>query len=166
MITGLVLVERGVEALAVTLSALVPGVAEGIIGDAVVLARAPDEGVARVADATGAALVILGPEDDPWRAGAAAARRDWLLCLQDGDMPAEGWIRAVDRFILTAPAGAPPLGRFARPLNVAQRLARIGEGRLRAPRPRAGDLVHRSRLNPGAPLRLSRLPARILRDPG
>jgi hypothetical protein len=162
MITGLVLVERGVEALAVTLAALVPGVAEGLVGDAVVIARAPDDGVARVADATGATLLVLGPGDDPWRAAAPLARRDWLFCLQDGDVPAEGWIRALDRFALTAAASGFPVGRLERPAPLPERLARLAEGRFRAPRVRPGDLVHRSRI--AAPMGLVRVPVRILRE--
>lgn len=164
MITGLVLVERGVEALAITLSALVPGVAEGVVGDAVVIARAADADIARVADATGAALVTIGPSQDPWTAGAALARRDWLLCLDAGDMPAEGWIRAVDRFTLTAAAAGYPLGRMARRRPLGEHLALLAEGRLHPPRIRPGDLVHRTQL--AAPGRIVPLPAQILRDPG
>jgi len=166
MITALVLAERDVEALALTLSSLVPGVAGSVIGDAVVLAREPDAGVARVADATGALLATLGAGDDPWRTGAAAARRDWLLCLQAGDMPLDGWIRAVDRFVLTAASGGFPIGRFGRPASLVARLSAFGEGRFRRPVVRAGDLVHRSRLADDAPRRLVRIAASIARDEG
>ncbi|KAA2242176.1 hypothetical protein [Salinarimonas soli] len=164
MITGLVLVERGVEALAVTLSHLVPGVAEGLVGDAVVIARRDDEDVARVADATGAALVVIGPGDDPWTAAAGIARRDWLLCLRDGDMPADGWIRALDRFTLTASGTGLPIGRLARPWR--ERLPALLEGRLHGPRLRPGDLVHRSRVAEPARARVVRLPVGIVRDGG
>jgi hypothetical protein len=129
-----------------------------------VIVRRPDAGIDRIADATGATLVAIGPGEDPWAAGARAARRDWLLCLQDGDMPAEGWIRAVDRFALTAAGSGFPLGRLSRPRSWRERVAMLGEGRLRAPRIRPGDLVHRSRLS--GPERVVRLPAQILRDPG
>ena len=43
MISVLVRVERGVEALAATLGSLVPAVRTGLVADAVVLARGPNE---------------------------------------------------------------------------------------------------------------------------
>jgi hypothetical protein len=165
MITGLVLVERGVEALAVTLSSLVPGVAEGIIGDAVVIARRTDADIGRVADATGASLVVLEPGQDPWVQAASLARRDWLFCLADGDMPAEGWIRAVDRFTLTASGAGFPVGRLARKRPWRERLATLAEGRVSALRIRPGDLVHRSRVAMPEGRRIVAVPAGILRDP-
>jgi hypothetical protein len=67
MITGLVLVERGVEPLAATLSSLVPGAAEGLVGDAVVIARRADDDIARVADAMGASLVVSSLGRTPGR---------------------------------------------------------------------------------------------------
>jgi hypothetical protein len=164
MITGLVLVERGVEPLAATLSSLVPGAAEGLVGDAVVIARRADDDIARVADAMGASLVVIEPGHDPWAEAARLARRDWLLCLGDGDMPAEGWIRVLDRFTLAASGSGFPVGRLARKLPWRERIATLAEGRLGPPRIRPGDLVHRSRI--GAPgSRLVRVPVQILRDP-
>ncbi|HVL72820.1 MAG TPA: hypothetical protein VM434_13180, partial [Beijerinckiaceae bacterium] len=80
LITALVHARHGPEALAATLAALVPGVAEGLVGDAVVLAAEPGY-AAPIAEAAGADFVPLGPADDPWRAGAARARRPWVLCL-------------------------------------------------------------------------------------
>ena len=146
VITALVLSEPPLEALATTLAALVPGVADGLIADAVVLARTRDGELERLADAVGATFVVA-PERDPWAAGAAVARRDWLLCLRAGDVPGEGWIRTLDRFL----ALARPERRFARlPRRHASIAARLRA--LLAPRRgiTAGDLVHRSLLAPGA----------------
>ena len=159
MISVVVRVERGVEALAVTLSALVPAVAQGLVGDAVVLARERDESVARVADAVGATLVVGA--DGGWRSAASVVRRNWVLCLADGDVPAEGWIGAVDRFI----AASPPergFGRLARRQSSwRERLARV----LVARHVRAGDLVRRELLLRGAPAgRPVRICAAIERD--
>ena len=42
----------------------------------------------------------------PGRKGAKEARRDWLLCLDDGDIPQEGWIRVLDRFVALSQARA------------------------------------------------------------
>lgn len=145
MMTALVLVEHGVEALAATLKALVPAVPEGVVGDAVVLARKSCRDIEAVADAVGAALVIVPPGSDPWRAGAAIARGEWMFCLEDGDVPVEGWIAAIDRFI----AASPPEGRCGR-LRRSRRmpLKRLLNLSLSWPtrRLRSGDLVHRGLL--------------------
>lgn len=164
MISVLIRVSHGPEALAVTLSSLVPAVAAGLIGDAVILAPPPDETLARVADAAGATLIV--GEDVTWQKGAQAARRDWLLCLEDGDVPQEGWIRVLDRFVsLGKPErGVARLRRqrsgfLGQVLESVRRLA--GSASIRA-----GDLVHRRVLMEGAkakrPVRLSAL---IERDP-
>ena len=112
MITVLVRVTHGPEALAATLSALVPAVAAGLIGDAVILADKPDDILEQVADAAGATLVVAPGAS--WTEGAKDARRDWLLCLDDGDIPQEGWIRVLDRFVaLSQPERG--LARMRRP---------------------------------------------------
>ena len=164
MISVLIRVEHGVEALAVTLGALVPAVAEGLIADAVVLAPAPDETVASVAEAVGATFLVSPALS--WREGAALAKREWHLCLSDGDVPTEGWIRTLERFV----AFSPPERRFGR---LGRRLRNLPErmrrsiGRILAPGTiRAGDLVHRSLWgNPGRARRPVRVAASIERDP-
>lgn len=97
MITVLIRVSHGAEALAVTLSALVPAVADGLVADAVILAENLDEDVARVTEAAGATLVVA--RAGSWVEAAGSARHEWLLCLDDGDLPQEGWIRVLDRFV-------------------------------------------------------------------
>ena len=160
MITALIRVKHGPEALAVTLSALVPAVAAGLVGDAVILADREDETLARVTDAAGATLIVT--QDVSWDAGAQAARRDWLLCLEDGDIPQEGWIRVLDRFV-----------SLSHPERGLARLRRQRRGLLEAlahfwgrSSIRAGDLVHRrvlmNEVKARAPVRLS---ATIGRDP-
>jgi hypothetical protein len=142
MISVLIRVEHGVEALAVTLGALVPAVAEGLIADAVVLAPAPDETLASVAEAVGA--IFLVSPDMSWREGAAVAKRDWYLCLADGDVLTEGWIRSLERFV----ALSPPERRFGRlgrrPRTLPERIRRVAGTILSPHTVRAGDLVHRS----------------------
>src|SRR5215207_7015823 len=131
MITGLVLADAGEEALAITLGALVPAVVVGLMGDAVVIARREDPAFARIAEVSGAAIVVVPGTDNPWRAGGAAARREWLFCLAAGDVPAGGWMRAVDRFLTHAQRHNQPLGRFPRRpraagatiINLAERFA-------------------------------------------
>lgn len=163
MISVLIRVDHGVEALAVTLGALVPAVAEGLIADAVVLAPAPDETVASVAEAVGA-LFVVSPELS-WREGAAIAKREWHLCLADGDVPTEGWIRSLERFV----ALSPPERRFGRlgrrPRNLPERIRRLAGTILSPHTIRAGDLVHRSVWSEQGPTRRPvRVAASIERD--
>jgi hypothetical protein len=153
MITVLIRVTHGPEALAATLSALVPAVAVGLVGDAVILADRQDDTLAKVADAVGATLVVA--ERGSWTEGARVARRDWLLCLDDGDIPQEGWIRVLDRFVA-----------LSRPEQGLARMRRRRAGLLSAftnliagSRVRGGDLVHRqvlmSEVRARMPVRLS-----------
>jgi hypothetical protein len=161
MITAIVRVERGVEPLAVTLGALVPAVANGLVGDAVVLVRSPDAAVEAVADAVGASLHV--DPDGAWERAARQARRDWILCLADGDVPSEGWIRALELFI----ASSPPDRRFGRLSRRSGKRAFLEAvlhpfaGR----QVRAGDLVHRSLLAGRPARRPRRVGAVIERDP-
>src|SRR3712207_1167067 len=137
MITVLVRVSHGPEALAATLSALVPAVAEGLVGDAVILADRQDETLAKVADAAGATFVVA--ERGSWTEGARAARRDWLLCLDDGDIPQEGWIRVLDRFVaLSKPEQGLARMRRRRAGVVSGFMNLLGRSSIRG-----GDLVHR-----------------------
>jgi hypothetical protein len=138
-----------IDRLADTLSVLVSGVAGGLIGDAVIVAGRASEAVAAVAEATGATLVIHRT-GNPYAAGAAAARRDWVLCLEAGDVPAEGWIRTLDRFVGTARPET-GLGRLHRPAG--SWLGRIRdrvEALAGARQARAGDVVRRDALRAGA----------------
>ena len=158
MITVLIRVTHGPEALAATLSSLVPAVAAGLIGDAVILAAEQDDELMQVADAAGANLI----ESSAWADGVKAARREWLLCLDDGDIPQEGWIRVLDRFVgLTKPEQG--LARMRR-----QRAGLMGRisSLLAGPSVRAGDLVHRRVLLNEVKARMPvRLSATIERDP-
>ena len=154
-----------IDQLADTLSALVAGGAAGLVGAAVIGAGAEREAVGTVAEATGATLVLRPRGGSPWMAGARAARRDWVLCLAAGDVPAEGWIRTLDRFIGTArPEVA--LARLRRPHGgLPARLAVRGEGGIGVARARAGDRGRREKLLAGpifSPrLKVRRLIARI-----
>jgi len=160
MITLLVRVTHGPEALAATLSAFVPAVAAGLVGDAVILAGRQDDALARVADAAGATLLPV--ERDCWKEGARVARRDWLLCLDDGDVPQEGWIRVLERFVTSA-GPEQGFGRMRRRGSAMRALTGLLWGSRRV---RSGDLVHRrvllNEVRSRAPMRLS---AVVERDP-
>lgn len=169
MLSALVLCRSRPEPLIATLSALVEGVAEGVVADAVVICRHADDDIAMIADATGAELVIIGPDGDPWSAGAAMARREWLFCLEAGDIPLDGWIGATDRFTATGAMEDYPIGRLGRRARdwrewLSDRFARLTR------RAQAGDVVHASRLSTDAATagavrpRIQRLPAQIMRQ--
>ncbi|MEH3146687.1 MAG: hypothetical protein PGN34_15360 [Methylobacterium frigidaeris] len=145
-----------VDALADTLSALVDGVAAGVIGDAVIAATdASDADYLTIAESTGATLVARG--GNPWVSGAAVARRPWLLCLDAGDVPAEGWVRTLDRFAATAKPHV-VLARLVRPhASVPERIAVRLEGLMGARMVRAGDAVRRDAVRAGLPLRRVRV---------
>lgn len=170
MISGLIHVSRpsdpiAVDRLADTLAALVAGVAAGLVGDAVIVVPEVTAAIETVAEATGATLVARKRGASPWSAGARAARREWVLCLEAGDVPAEGWIRTLDRFIGTAGPDI-VLGRLRRPhTTLSVRFAARGETVIGVSRPRAGDVVRRQRLIDGSTfsprIRPRRLPARL-----
>lgn len=162
MISVLVRVEHGVEPLAVTLSALVPAVAAGLVGDAVVIVRKPDPTIEAVADAVGATLLV--EPDGSWRKGASVARRDWVLCLADGDVPSEGWIRVLERFIAVSPPER-RFGRLARRHSFLRGLWTALEHAVAGRQVRAGDLIHRSLIADRSTPRPARVGAQIERDP-
>jgi hypothetical protein len=92
--------------LAASLSVLVEGAAAGLIGHAVIIAPAasPQSGeIERLADATGADLVVAGPDEwQDWRAAAIIARGDWLLLMQGGELPGQNWVQALERHAMTS----------------------------------------------------------------
>ncbi len=98
MLTAVVHAGANPSDLALTLSALVPAVAEGLMSHAVVVQERPDPACERIADAMGASLVT--GSGDPWRQGAQAARGDWVLLLEAGEVPAPGWIAAIERHLM------------------------------------------------------------------
>lgn len=164
MITALVHLRDGdIAALGTTLSALVAGVAQGVVADAVVIAPRSSPELEFFADAAGATLVIA--EQRPFQAGVQAARRDWLLCLDAGDVPLEDWPRALDRFrAREAQRGGKgsAIGRLGRaPQRLLDRLV-LPFARF-APGPRAGDLAHASHFGAGARARIAPLPVRLAR---
>jgi hypothetical protein len=158
MITALVRAEHSAEALAVTLSALVSAVAEGLVGDAIVLSAQPNGDAMLIADALGAHFAQLEDGDDPWRKGASYARGDWVLCLDAGDVLSEGWIRAMERFIALSPPER-RIGRFPRRASTwMESMSLQWRGLVAGGVVRAGDVVRRSALLEGG--RCGR-PARI-----
>lgn len=166
MVSALVFSPPGrLQALGLTLAALVRGVTEGAVADAVLVLRAPDAEVELVADEAGATLVLAAPPADPWSAAAARARRDVVLCLEAGDVPGAGWTEAVGRFAAAAASGR--LGRLRREgAGLGVRTLGLAEALAGARRPRSGDVLDRrllARLPFRPALRPVRLPAPLVR---
>jgi hypothetical protein len=161
MISVVIRAEHGVEALAFTLSALVSGAADGLVGDAIVVASRPDDALAHVADAVGATFVI--GQGDPWTCGALAAKRNWVLCLNDGDVPVEGWFGGLEHFI----ALSPPDHGFGRLVRRGSPWRRWLNHFFGSKQVQAGDLMRREILIHGGSRlkRPARVQATIERDP-
>ncbi|CAH1655523.1 conserved hypothetical protein [Hyphomicrobiales bacterium] len=106
MISAVIRSEGNVEALAVTLAALVPGVAEGVLRDAVIVDGGADPAAQDLAEAAGSAYVVWrdggAAADNPWRAGMGAVKGPWFLLLSAGEVPGPNWIPAADHFIRSA----------------------------------------------------------------
>lgn len=153
MLTAIIRSDGAHEPLAATLSVLIAAVSEGFVGHAVVVAPVQGSEVDMLVDATGAAFV-LAPASQAWTEGARAARGDWLLLLEAGDIPDLQWTRIVERHLLVAgqrPALMPRAGLAASLAERASRLfqpCRLGAGLVTARREaEAGRLS-------AAPLRL------------
>ena len=74
MLTAVIRSAGSTEALAATFSVLIPAVADGFLGHAVVLDAVGDATVERLADATGASY-LRADGSESWPAGAAGSGR-------------------------------------------------------------------------------------------
>ncbi len=156
MITAVIRANRDAEALAATLSVLIPAVAKGVIGHAVVIDEADDAAIARLADETGASYVkakSLGKNGEAWSSGVAQARGDWVILLEAGDLPEPAWTPSIERHLLTA-AMRPAL----MPLRGVAALREWGSVSLRSRGVRAGLLAPKTQILSG---RLARAPRRL-----
>ncbi|MDP3407183.1 hypothetical protein [Bosea sp. (in: a-proteobacteria)] len=102
MLTAVIRVAGSTEALAATFSVLIPAVADGFLGHAVVIDGVGTADVERLADGTGASY-LRADGAESWLAGAAQARGDWLFLLEAGDVPELHWAQAVERHLILAP---------------------------------------------------------------
>jgi len=154
MLTAVIRADGSINALAATFSVLIPAVADGFLGHAVVVDAAGDSAVERLADAMGASYLHADGAEG-WRLGAGLARGDWLVLLDAGDAPQPHWTQIVDRHLLMQPGMAAliPLRGIAGSLR-----ERIATG-LRARRLRAGLVLPKGAVLAGtleaAPRRLS-----------
>lgn len=102
MLTAVIRADGPAAALAATFSVLIPAVANGFLGHAVVVDAAGDAEIERLADATGASYLRAGGAEG-WHLGAAEARGDWLILLDSGDVPQPHWAQVVERHLMLDP---------------------------------------------------------------
>ena len=102
MLTSVIRVAGRTEALAATFSVLIPAVADGFLGHAVVIDTVGSPDIERLADGTGASYVRAGGAEG-WHLAAAQARGDWLFLLDAGDVPQPHWAQAVERHLIVSP---------------------------------------------------------------
>lgn len=84
--------------LAHTLSSLVPGAVEGLVGDVVVLDHGSRDGSSSVADAAGCRFHEQWDMKDVLR----SARGEWILLVEPGARLQQGWIEIVGEYIALA----------------------------------------------------------------
>ncbi|MCU4179038.1 glycosyltransferase family 2 protein [Bosea sp. BH3] len=153
MLTAVIRADDSARALAATLSILIPAVAEGFLGHAVIVDAAGAPEIESIADTTGASYLHASPAE-AWRQGAAAARGEWLLLLDAGDVPQAHWAQVVERHLLIAPE-RPALLPLRSAAGSLRERAAISFG---ARRLRAGLVVPKAAVLAG---RLGRPPQRL-----
>src|SRR5436189_6001660 len=83
-----------------TLAALVPGAAAGVIREVLLVDRAGNGVIERVADVAGCSFLSFeGTRAAALAAGARAARSPWLMFLHAGAVLDSGWIEETTQFI-------------------------------------------------------------------
>jgi glycosyltransferase involved in cell wall biosynthesis len=103
MISVLIPTQNSERFLVPTLSALVPGSAEGLLREVILADGGSTDGTARIADAAGCELWVLpGGSHARLRAAAGRARGPWLLLLDPAAVLEEGWTREVAKFVESA----------------------------------------------------------------
>lgn len=107
MLTAVIRSDGSQQALAATLAVLIPAVAEGFLGHAVIVDTIGSPDTERAADATGARY-LRANNGSAWRDGAAGARGERIVLFDAGDVPQAHWVQAVERHLLVA-AGKPAL---------------------------------------------------------
>lgn len=166
----------GVEQPAVaTLAALVPGAAAGVVREVLLVDRAGDGVIERVADVAGCRFLLAeGSRAAAMAAGARQARSPWLMFLHAGAVLDAGWIDETAQFIQRVSIGGKPragIFRYARSPYAEPSLrerAAVVMRMLGRPSPDQGLLIardHYERLGGYAP-NTRRPEARLLRRLG
>lgn len=89
------------QTLAATLVSLIPGVVDGVVRDVVIVDGGSNDRTLKIADASGAEIVICSDtgRGAQMMAGADAAKGDWLLFLHADTVPEPGWHNEVAAFM-------------------------------------------------------------------
>ena len=152
MLSAIIATHESERALVPTLSALVPAVAAGLLGDVVVADAGSRDATAEVAEIAGCRFISSSePLGVRLKAAALQTRAPWLLFLRAGMVPEPGWIAAAERFMQAADMADKPRAAVFRPAGVADlmrpglreivALLRVTLGG--APRPEQGLLIAR-----------------------
>jgi glycosyltransferase involved in cell wall biosynthesis len=100
MLSAIIATLESERTLVPTLSALVPGVTGGLLGEVIVSDGGSRDATAEVADVAGCRYVTsAAPLGTRLKAAAASTRSPWLLFLRAGCVPEPGWIASAERFI-------------------------------------------------------------------
>ncbi len=152
MLSAIIATHESERMLVPTLSALVPAVAAGLLGDVVVADAGSRDATAEVAEIAGCRFISSGePLGVRLKAAAQQTRAPWLLFLRAGMVPEPGWMAATERFMQAADMADKPRAAVFRPPGVAD-LMRPGLRELLAllrvtlggaPRPEQGLLIAR-----------------------
>ena len=95
MLSVLIETQNHEEALARTLASLVSAAVEGTVREVIVLDRGSSDETGRVADLSGCVFLANATLSE----GLQRARGDWLLLIEPGARPGEGWSDEVRRHV-------------------------------------------------------------------
>src|SRR6202047_3438046 len=114
MLSVLLPPEGGEHPAVATLAALVPGAAAGVVREVLLVDRAGNGVIERVADVAGCRfLAFEGSHAAALAAGARQARSPWLMFLHAGAVLDSGWIDETAQFIQrVSTSGRPRAGIF------------------------------------------------------
>lgn len=152
MLSAIIATHESERMLVPTLSALVPAVAAGLLGEVVVADAGSRDATAEVAEIAGCRFISSSePLGVRLKAAALQTRAPWLMFLRAGVVPEPGWIAATERFMQAADVADKPRAAVFRPAGVADlmrpglreilALLRVTLGG--APRPEQGLLIAR-----------------------
>ena len=104
MLSVVIATKDSERALVATLTALVPGAADGLIREVIIADAGSVDKTLELADGAGCRVLTLDrPTGSRLKAAAAAARGPWLMFLRPGIVPDAIWIAEVGRFIEREP---------------------------------------------------------------
>jgi len=155
MLSVIIATHESERSLVPTLSALIPAVSTGLLGEVVVADAGSRDATAQVADIAGCRLVVSSERlGTRLRAAAASTRAPWLMFLRAGTVLEPGWPDVVGPFLEKAGAIGTPRAAVFRPQpasdvmrsGLAEALA-VLRASLAAPKPQHGLLLARALYN-------------------